>query len=100
MRTVVGFCLMISSIPASGALAQAPAVDPHPPIYYTLSGMDSVRVVRDLVYKTADVAGQRGRPLALDVYTSNRRAGGPAPIMVFVHGGLSPTSEPTAKDWS
>ena len=78
-------------------VAHAQADDGPPAIHYTVGGMDTVRVVRDVRYKTATVNGRTGAPLSLDVY---RVPGGRrAPGVVFVHGGLVAGQTPNAKDW-
>lgn len=77
--------------------ADARAQGDPPAIHYTVPGMDTVQVVRDVRYKTTTVNGRAGVPLSLDVY---RVPGGRrAPGVVFVHGGLVAGQAPHAKDW-
>ena len=99
MRPVRSFALLAALTPFTAASSQA-AVDPHPPIYFDLPGMNDVAVTKDLVYKTVNAGSRPQRSLALDVYTPRRRAANPAPIVVFVHGGLTLDSPGDAKDWS
>jgi acetyl esterase/lipase len=82
----------------AGLCASIARAQDTPPIYYAIPGMERVQVVRNVVYKTTTVAGRSNQPLALDVYRSLE--GATAPGVVFVHGGLSPTQAPTAKDWN
>jgi acetyl esterase/lipase len=84
--------LMVCLLSAPAVTAQAPAA-----IHYSVPGMDSVSVVRDVAYKSATVNGKQNTPLALDVYRA--RGSSVAPVLVFVHGGLVAGSAPTAKDW-
>jgi acetyl esterase/lipase len=68
------------------------------PVVYTVPGMDSVRVRRDITYETVD-----GKPLQVDLYTPP--TGGPFPVVVFVHGGfpeglaISPKSAGQYTSW-
>ena len=86
-------------VPLTAALSQA-SVDAHPPIYFELPGMENVSVTTNLVYKTVAVAARPARSLTLDVYAPPTRSTTPAPIVVFVHGGLTTDSRGDAKDWS
>ena len=92
-----------SSIPVLAALVLAATArdaraqgDP-PAIHYTVGGMDTVQVTRDVRYKTATVNGRAGVPLSLDVYRVPGVRRGPG--VVFVHGGLVAGQAPHAKDW-
>jgi acetyl esterase/lipase len=86
---------MLAAFSGPVAVAQSD----HPPIYYELPGMERARVTRDLVYKTVTSGSRRGSSLALDVYMPEKQGSRPAPIMIFVHGGLGRGSTPQAKDW-
>ncbi|HEV3042198.1 MAG TPA: alpha/beta hydrolase [Candidatus Angelobacter sp.] len=62
------------------------------PVVYSVSG--PVKVTADIVYKkdaTADF-------LKMDVFTPGD-AHGPAPVVVFIHGGVPPNVPLHAKDW-
>jgi acetyl esterase/lipase len=91
--------ILVLALPltAEARAAHAQGDDGPPAIHYTVPGMDTVRVVRDVRYKTATVNGRTGVPLSLDVY---RVPGVPrAPGVVFVHGGQVAGQTPNAKDW-
>jgi len=87
--------LLLAALPAASARAQRDAGPPA--IHYTVPGMDAVRVIRDVRYKTATVNGRADVPLSLDVYLvpGARRA----PGLVLVHGGLVAGTAPHAKEW-
>jgi acetyl esterase/lipase len=53
-------------------------------ICFSVPGMDSVCVQRDLEYKTAD-----GQPLHMDIYT-HPAAPRPCPVVILIHGGPIP----------
>lgn len=79
--------------------ATAVAQSDHPPIYYELLGMDRARVTRDVVYKTVASGSRLGQSLSLDVYAPETITNRPAPLVIFVHGGLTHDAPPHAKDW-
>lgn len=59
------------------------------PVVYTLPGMDTARVQKNLVYKTAGEAATP--PLHMDVYApSDLDKDAPRPAVIFVHGGPVP----------
>ena len=89
--------LAVLLLTAASRHAHAQRDDGPAAIHYTVPGMDTVPVVRDVRYKTATVNGRAGVPLSLDVY---RVPGAQrAPGVVFVHGGLVAGQAPHAKDW-
>ncbi|HEX6607338.1 MAG TPA: alpha/beta hydrolase [Chloroflexia bacterium] len=66
-----------------------------PQIVYTLPGMDTVPVRKDIVYKSVD-----GESLMLDVYTPpGAEPGARRPAVLFVHGDGPPDMLRHAKDW-
>jgi acetyl esterase/lipase len=86
---------------AAAALAMLLAAAPAMPadifakrIVYSVPGMDRVRAVRDVTYRTAD-----GAELKMDVYVPPpHSAAGPRPVVFLVHGGpIAPDMKP--KDW-
>jgi acetyl esterase/lipase len=91
---VLGVAVLLTAV-AGDVCAQADAGPPA--IHYTVPGMDTVRVIRDVRYKTATVNARAGVPLALDVYLVP--GGTRAPGLVFVHGGLVAGTAPHAKEW-
>ena len=99
MRHRFLFAALAISLPIASASSQA-GVDAHPPIYFELPGMDAVAVTKNLVYKTASTGSRPARSLMLDVYAPRDRAAAPAPVVVFVHGGLTLESPGDAKEWS
>src|SRR5689334_23035751 len=99
MRRTLSYALLATCAGAAAGAAQS-GVDAHPPIYFELPGISDVRVTRNLVYKTASGGTGPARSLALDVYAPPGRSANPAPIVVFVHGGLTLDSPGDAKAWS
>lgn len=64
-------------------------------IVYTVPGMDTVRVQRDLLYKR-----DNGTELKMDVYFPPAPSGRTSrPGVVFLHGGGLPSTMVSAKDW-
>jgi hypothetical protein len=98
MRYSLVLAIAAVCLPSTVALAQA-GVDTHPPIYFELPGMNDVAVTKNLVYKTITAGVRPRRSLALDVYSPRDRAANPAPIVIFVHGGLTLDSPGDARDW-
>jgi acetyl esterase/lipase len=62
-----------------------------PPVLLARPGMEAVRVRRDLVY-------QDGPKQKADVYAPPR-ARKPAPIVIFIHGGMGPEFPVRPKEW-
>jgi acetyl esterase/lipase len=65
------------------------------PVAITVPAMDQVRITKDLVYKRAG-----STELKADVYrAANSGANRPAPVVIFIHGGVGPEFPVRPKDW-
>jgi acetyl esterase/lipase len=62
------------------------------PVVFTVPGMETVRVLRDLQYSDAS------EKLKMDVYTPATTSG-PLPVVLFVHGGVSSDVPYPPKEW-
>jgi len=102
MRFVLwGMFLMASLTPARAQDKQATVEDPswvkavaQKPLVYTVSGMDRVRVRRDVIYKRVGA-----QALKMDIYRPAESTA-KLPAILFIHGGfLPPTLRTQPKDW-
>ncbi len=102
MRFVLwGMFLMASLTPARAQDKQATVEDPswvkavaRKPLVYTVSGMDRVRVRRDVIYKRVGA-----QALKMDIYRPAESTA-KLPAILFIHGGfLPPTLRTQPKDW-
>jgi len=63
-------------------------------IVFSVPGMERIAPRANLIYKTAD-----GGPLHADLY-SPTTATAPAPVVIFIHGGIPEGLTPQPKDWA
>jgi acetyl esterase/lipase len=91
MRAIPLLLVLASTAHAQDAEVRAFLERVKPPVLLTRPGMEAVRVRSDLVY-------QDGPKQKADVYAPPR-ARKPAPIVIFIHGGMGPEFPVRPKEW-